>query len=398
MCAEDVYTDCPSRERGLYGGDFLVEMAVALAGSPDLRLTRRCIDLFADHPNEAGAGIPGRVPGRRAEQADQDPGLADYGLLVLLAWEWCVRRSGDWEFARKHYGTFSRLADAYLDHASVNGLVSWGRPFIRHRRFDRGEFNTCINALLSACLRALARQAGRLGRNDDCNRYAGRAAQLERTTRQAFWDEENRRFADGIRGGRPVEGAEVVSNAAPIIFGVADARQARDVGRYMKQQLSQVDAARGDRLYSPYSGFFILAALYRLGMEELAETIIRRDWGRMLQGDATTTWEHFTSDKSLCHAWGAGPTFYLSTRVLGVRQGWPDPVPHDEVLIAPCSAQLSWARGRVPHRLGPVRVDWQVQGERLLLNYDAPPGVPVRAEPRGRLAHYKLLVNGRPAE
>lgn len=396
MCAEDVYTDCPSRERGLYGGDFLVEMGVALAGSGDMRLTERCIHLFVDHQTDELPFIPGRVPAQRPERPGGSPGLADYALLVLLAWDWAVRREGGLRLAELHYAGFASLVEEYLKRRGPEGLVACGRPFIRHRKFDKGDFNTCINALVVASLDAMARTASMLHREGDVERYARAGNELRELTRNVFWDDARGVFSDGIRDGERLPGSEPTTNAWCVLFGVATAEQARRVAEYMADSLREPDACTNDRFMSPYSGFYCLGALYELGLESVAELLMRRDWGRMVRMDATTTWEHFDNEKSLCHAWGAAPTYYLSARALGVQLGFPGASDLGEVVVAPQSDTLSWARGVVPHKLGPVGVSWRVEGDRLMLDYTAAPGVRVRVAPRGRLAKLDLWVNGRP--
>ena len=397
MCSEDVYTDCPSRERALYGGDFFVEMAVSMAGSSDLRLIKRCIQLFVDHQSEHSPFIASRVPAKRPKKMGAKPGLADYALLVLLAWDWCVRRSGDLAFAEKHYRAFSGLIDIYLAHKGPEGLVDCGRPFIRHKKFDKGAYNAGIHALLVGALDSMQRMACRLGGDDGAQRYRRERDELRELARETFYDPERGLFCDGVRDGRRLPGSEPVTNAVAVLFGLADPQQTREVAEYMEKQLRRSDACIDDMLLSPYSGFYAMGALYKLGLESVAELLIRRDWGKMVLEGATTAWEHFDSGKSLCHAWGAAPTYYLSTRALGVELGFPRMDGLDRVLIAPQSDTLSWARGVVQHRLGAVEVSWRVAGDRLMVDYTVSAGVPVEVSPRGRLGQMKLYVNGRRA-
>jgi hypothetical protein len=80
---------------------------------------------------------------------------------------------------------------------------------------------------------------------------------------------------------------------------------------------------------------------------------------------------------------------------LGVHLGFPEPEQPDEILIAPESDCLDWARGSVPHPRGDVAVEWRVNADALHLAWRAPEGVPVRIEPRGRLAALELKGNVR---
>jgi alpha-L-rhamnosidase len=120
---------------------------------------------------------------------------------------------------------------------------------------------------------------------------------------------------------------------------------------------------------------------------------MRREWGRMALEGSDTVWENFDADASLCHAWAGAPTYHLSTKVLGVPLNFPELTGSDELIIAPQSESLAWARGVVPHAAGPIRVEWRIDGEYLRVNCDVPKGIKWRVAPLGRLRAKKLIVN-----
>ncbi len=393
MCSEDVYTDCPSRERAFYGGDFFVEMAVSMAGSSDLRLIKRCIQLCLDHPNKPSEFVASRVP--RPLQSGSAP--KDFALLVLLAWDWYVRRSGDMDFAERHYEGFKRLVNLFLAMKNSDGLIEASRPFIRHKKFDRGACNTAIHALLLGALEAVERTAGSLGYNEEADRYGRERGTLQECASRTFFDPVRGVFSDGIRDGMRLPGSEPVTNAMAVLFNLSTPQQRDKILLSMEEQLQRADAGEQEEMLSPYSSFYILGALYRMELEEVAELLIHRYWGSMVLRGAATTWEHFEPRSSLCHAWGAAPTYYLTTHALGVRLGFPGNDCLREVLIAPQSDTLSWARGVVQHRMGSIGVDWRIKGKRLYVEYSAPSGTPVRVEPRGRMKELELYINGRRA-
>jgi len=139
----------------------------------------------------------------------------------------------------------------------------------------------------------------------------------------------------------------------------------------------------------------VLGALYRHGHTQLAEGYMRRYWAPMLADPEGTLWEHFERQEGTSsHAWSAAPTYYLSTQVLGVSLGYPEPVDAGDLVIAPQAETLDWARGSVPHPRGLVSVDWLIDGDLLRLTVGVPPGVRYRVAPRGRLARLRLEVNG----
>jgi len=97
---------------------------------------------------------------------------------------------------------------------------------------------------------------------------------------------------------------------------------------------------------------------------------------------------------TLCHAWSSGPTFYLSSQVLGVDLGFPVPRDPARLVIAPTSDTLSWAAGVVPHPRGTVSVSWRREGQALHLTCAVPRGVRWTVRPGGALAGLRLWSNG----
>ena len=59
--------------------------------------------------------------------------------------------------------------------------------------------------------------------------------------------------------------------------------------------------------------YYFLKALKVAGMEGEARELVEREWGKMLAGGATTTWETFLGNEkdSLCHPWGISPALLL---------------------------------------------------------------------------------------
>lgn len=105
----------------------------------------------------------------------------------------------------------------------------------------------------------------------------------------------------------------------------------------------------------------------------------------MIDHDATTCWEMYPNfgfrpnpnflTRSHCHAWSAGPAYFLGAYVLGVRgldPGW------SKVLIEPQTVNLDWARGSVPlPGRGRIDVTWRLDRQNGTMNVrlSAPAGV-----------------------
>jgi len=390
VCAEDSYVDTPFRERGLYAGDLLVQIGVTLATSGDLGLAKRSLRLLHDMYRDLF------VPGA-PRHPDEIGLLEDYPLLALEAYRWVVERTGDLEFARELFPGYRHLIDGVLARRGADGSVTNETVFIewvlpegeRH-----GVENTAYHALLARALASLGQVARRLGEADVAARCEAEAQHVARLLDARFWDDEHGAFVDGTRAGVPSASLSPISSAWPSLWGLTTEAQEARLESFWQRQLGP-GAPRSTRV-SPYGGFFVLGALYRHGHARLAEDFMRRYWAPMLTDPEGTLWEHFDRQSGTSsHAWSAAPTYYLSTEVLGVSLGYPEALDESELVVAPRSESLSWARGTVPHPRGDVGVDWRIEGGLLRLAVSVPDGVRYRVEPRGRLSRLRLELNGR---
>lgn len=390
VCAEDSYIDTPFRERGLYAGDLLVEIAVTLATSGDLRLAQRSLRLLAGMYRDLF------VPG--AERHPDEIGLLeDFPLLALEAYRWVVDATGDLAFARELFPAYQRLLDGVLARRGPDGSVESDTVFVEWvlPEDDRhGVANTAYHALLARALSSFAAVARGLSHPELAARYDAAARDTARLLTTRFWDAAAGAFIDGRRGGVASTSHLPISSAWPSLWGLTSSAQERSLLPFWRHQLGP-DAPRSTRV-SPYGGFFVLGALYRHGHVALAEGYMRRYWAPMLTDPDGTLWEHFERDDGTSsHAWSAAPTYYLSTEVLGVGLGYPEPTNlGEDILIAPRAETLTWARGVVPHPRGEIGVDWRIDGDLLRLTVKTPPTVRYRVAPRGRLARLRLVLNG----
>ena len=190
-----------------------------------------------------------------------------------------------------------------------------------------------------------------------------------------------------------------------------------DAGRANRETFS-VEPTRG---ITPFLGFTILQARAQAGDIEGCHDLLRDYWGAMLDLGATTFWEDFDIDwlpqmvpidqlsggqsangkdaneedaakvtcgrfhrgasLSLCHAWSAGPTAWLSEHALGIRPLEPG---CRVLLIHPQLGGLSWAQGTYPTPLGVVRVRHDKTSDGTVKSdFDIPKGIRVvsSAEP-----------------
>lgn len=251
-----------------------------------------------------------------------------------------------------------------------------------------GGEDAATNALWVRALQSAATLEKRLGNPRRGRRYARMGRRLSAAIRAALFDPTvgalrlntydltgNRTqdaqvqgiLAGVLRGAAANSAFSFLSTALATPFGTATGQFDNDpfMGRYI----------------SPFqSGWEVLGRLqyYQAGP---ALDLIRRLWGRMVDGDpGDTLWEKMTVDggvapyqaanpdgspiietqkageSSLAHGWAAGPTAALSAYVLGMRPrsaGWTN------WLVEPQPADLTFAQGSVGTPEGKLGVRWE---------------------------------------
>ncbi len=382
LCSEDVFTDCPWRERTLYGGDLLPEMATTVVLTRDLRIVRQSIDVLLQSFDAGSGWMQSRAPIPRDR-----PTLSDYPLLTAVATAWYVRLSGDTAFAERAWPVFARLAATVAGWRRPDGVYASPAPaFIDHcRRLVAGP--TCaFNAVLTAAFSAWAQIARTIGRLPEAETLDKLGSGLDNRILEVFYDRSAGSFRDLplADGGRETEGTP--ANSWPLLFCRSARAEAAAVQKALAETLEAFSPDCEAASVSPYQMFYLLSALRELGAAELAESTIRRVYARMLDHPTGTLWEHSLSGNSLAHAWSSGCNHYFTTAVLGVRLGFCDPGETGRILVAPTAAAITWARGRVPHPLGEVDVAWERRDDALHISVKAPTGVPVEVAPAGPLA------------
>jgi len=141
---------------------------------------------------------------------------------------------------------------------------------------------------------------------------------------------------------------------------------------------------------------FALEMLFREGRAPEALGAIRRGWTVMLDGGATTWWEHWHPRASWCHAWSGAPTALLPAWTVGVRPLAPG---FANVLIAPTLCGLEQAAATVPTPRGLVAVSVRREGDTgaLTLEASVPKGATATiALPVGGIANPVVRLDGQP--
>lgn len=391
LCSEDVFTDCPWRERTLYGGDLLAETATTAVLTHDLRLVRQSLEVLLQSVGEHG-WLQSRAPAERDEGS-----LYDYPLLTSLAVDWYVRLSNDLAFASRAWPVFKTMAAAVAAWQRDDGL--YAPPlgaFIDHGRNITKGATVAFNAALASSFRTWAAVGRLAGAKTESDELARLGNDLDSRIPGAFFDVQAGTFRDMPLADGEARTEGTPPNTWPLLFCRSAQAQAPAALAAITRTLAAYNPDRESESISPYQMFYLLSVLGEHGSAEQAESTIRRVYALMLDNPSGTLWEHSRPTQSLVHAWSSGVNFYFATTILGVKMGFLDPEELTTIHIAPCAESVTWARGRVCHPLGTIDIAWERRDDGLHITLAAPAGVPVLIAPAGPLANLPCFVDGMP--
>ncbi|MEU4162922.1 family 78 glycoside hydrolase catalytic domain [Actinoplanes sp. NPDC026670] len=399
--AVDVPTDCPTRERLGWTGDYQVFAPTAarlydvdgfsrkwLRSVRDDQLADgRIVNTSPDHARlkvidnpEAGhiTGSAGwgdaivTVPWVLYETYGDRQVLAE-NVDAIVRWvEWALGKARD----ARHPSRVERSAEP-LPHEQYlwDGSFHWGEwlepgdpgPAANPMAWfmaDKGEVGT---AYLYRSVRTLAQVAAELGRDEEAIRYAGIAEQVRAAWQTEFLDGGQRRQAFYVRA---------------LAFGLVPP----ELRATFAGELVTLIRAAGTHLGTGFlSTADLLPVLADTGHADVAYDLLFQrtspSWLGMLDRGATTIWEDWdgvsadgTATASLNHYSKGAVIRFLHTHTLGLRQA-PGSIAWERFVVAPVpDERIGWARGTFDSPQGLITVSWRLADGDLLVEVEVPAG------------------------
>ena len=311
---QEVFVDCPTREKGQYLGDVTIEARAQAIATGDLSMMKKAIRNFC-----ASSFICPGIMAVSTSSLMQE--IADYSLQFPAQILWVYSMEGDVEFLRetepyvtgayKHFLKFIN-DDGLLEYVNDKwNLVDWpknlrdGYDFELTSPIGPGKHNV-INAFWVGFLEALDEIYSILGLPS-----TGLTERVKESFINAFYCEETGLFRDAPDSMH----SSVHSNLLPLLFeiGTEDvALRDRLVDFLMEKRLTSMGV---------YMAYFALAALKKHGKHQEAEQLATDPgcWLNMLAEGATTTYEAWGKDQkwntSLFHPWATAPAIVFADDV-----------------------------------------------------------------------------------
>ena len=384
----DAYVDCVGREQGMYGRDTIIQYHNNLAVFGDQALMGRCMELFGQSPDETGKF-------RAVFPNTGDYTIADFALNMVEGYLAYYQHSNDkqrivkdWGVIQKNLDWFHQLADERSD-LLLDSEWDKKRKMYAHYGGFHGDLdiktgymdNTGIHCVFSCtyliAIRCAIELAKAIGKPQDAQALQKRADVLTQSI-QKFWDADKKAFADNLSFTTHSHHASLFAVRA----GAVKPEQISEVKKHVAAELRSIfvngyDPKDGN-LTSPAFAFYIFDGLYKLGLAKTAEDMMRIGWGWFLFKGCKTIPEYFTFRSSLCHAWSASPTYYLSKNVLGIQ--FPKAPDLNYVEIRVQTHHVTFAEGTYPHPKGVIEVKWHTDdaGKRVFDVVKGPEGVEVK--------------------
>lgn len=313
---QEVYVDCPSREKGQYAGDMTITSGAQLWLTGDVSMLEKAIREQA-RSARIDAGLMAVTPGSLMQE------IADYSLqfpiLLLRHYHFTHNRAFLAEMlpiAERMRQSFSQFAreDGLLDHVTSKwNLVDWpqnlrdGYDFPLDKPVSPGVHNV-INAFYIGCTMQIEEIRAILGIPGE-----RRSPALIDAFHRVFFNQDTGLYVDA-------EGSthsSLHANILPAFYGFIPAENECAVADFL--------LSRG-LVCGVYMAYFLLRGLCRLGRHEEVYRLItsqgENSWYNMVREGGTTCFEAWGKEQkwntSLCHPWASAPITVLIEDLLAV--------------------------------------------------------------------------------
>ncbi|MBN1362820.1 MAG: family 78 glycoside hydrolase catalytic domain [Sedimentisphaerales bacterium] len=381
--------DCAHRERMGYGGD---AHATTECGLNNYQLGAFYTKWSQDWRDVQGGDSAWGTGGDKAETKDTvESGNLPYtaptywggggpawsGFCVTLPWE-IYERYGDTRILVENVATIERWLAFLETKAKDNMLVRWGGewdflgdwlwPGARGVNGDTPETLFFNNCYWIYNLQTAARIAEVLDREDLASRYCARAEQVRDAVHAKFFVPAENSYVNGLQG----------YLAIALLVDLPPEQLRPAVWRRLEEEI--LITRKGHIHAGITAGAFLYKTLLGADRQDLLFTMANKTtypgWGAMLQNGATTIWESWNMDNSLCHS----SYLYIGTWFIeglaGIKAD-PQRPGFQHFIIKPGivdDPSLTWVRAHYDSLYGRIESDWKIDESRgLYLNVTVPP-------------------------
>ncbi len=250
--------------------------------------------------------------------------------------------------------------------AGQRNLPTYHGPSVNGERdgYVFKPINTVVNAFHYRALVLMGSMAEAIGKVEDAQLFAARAAKVKDSFNRLLFDAERGIYTDGIG----TEHASLHANMFPLAFGLVPEQRIPSVVKYIKGK---------NMVCSVYGAQYLLEALYCAGESgyalELMTSESVRSWMNMIRVGSTMTteaWdEQYKPNLTWNHAWGSAPANIIPRKLFGIEPIEPG---FKKVRIRPQPASLASAEIKVPCIRGTIHCRWERKAGHYMLEVSIP--------------------------
>lgn len=313
--SQEVFVDCPSREKGQYAGDLTVTGASHIYLTGDIRLFKKAIENLAQSQTICD-GMLAVAPGSLMQE------IADYSLqfpILLLRY---YHHTGDRSFLREmlpvcehmlaHFEQFSR-SDGLLENVDSWNLVDWPENMRDDYDFPlTNPIGPGCHAVINAFYIGALKQTEEIKRLLKID-FVPKAESLRNTFNSIFLLKDTGCYADRENGHH----SSLHANVIPVYYGLEPEENRRVIANFLKEK---------GMCCGVYMSYFYLKALAKCGeyqkVYDLLTSTGHCSWYNMVREGGTTCFEAWGKDQkintSLCHPWASAPISIIIEDILGI--------------------------------------------------------------------------------
>jgi len=318
---QEVYVDCPTREKGQYLGDATVTAHSHLYLSGDLKMYKKCLKDFA-LSTYICPGLMAVAPGSHMQE------IADFSLQWPYQLLNYYMQSGDKQFLQEMYPIAEGIVEYFKKYQRSDGLLEnvkekWNLVDWPDNLRDNYDFkltipvsdgcHNVVNAFFCGAVKTVNEIRDIVG-----IRYEDEFETLKEAYINAFYDNTQNLFTDSVESTH----TSLHANFIPLFWGLVPKEAEQSVIHLISQKKLNCGV---------YNSYFLLKGLAKVGAYELVYDLLisedEQSWANMVREGATTCFEAWGKDQkwntSLCHPWASAPITVIIEDILGIKPGSP---------------------------------------------------------------------------
>ncbi len=305
---QEIYMDCPTREKGQYLGDLSVSGRAHTLLTGDTAMFRKAITNFC----ESSFICPGIMAVSVSSLMQE---IADYSLELPLQICWLYSLDGDIDFLRYTEPYVTGMVEYFKRFENADGLIEtlsekWNMVDWPDNLRDGYDFSLTRPDITPGVHNVIcSRYIGFLESVNEMYSILGKPLidSVEKSKSafiKAFYSDELGLFCDSSEKTH----ASVHSNIFPLLFDIGTKDDTALTERIIRHIENKKLTSMG-----VYMAYYALAALIKAGKRDLALTLATDEgaWLNMLSEGATATYEAWGRDQkwntSLFHPWATAP-------------------------------------------------------------------------------------------